>query len=84
MTRHKTQLECPRCEGDLSLTTEWGWIDNQTCTATVCCPECRTDTGWSDDAVMVCHAPSEKEALAGVSEFDLVSQIRKEMECESA
>jgi hypothetical protein len=55
MKRHKTSEKCPFCRQRASLTTEWGWIDNDTCTATLCCPTCRTDTDHCEDAVQVTH-----------------------------
>ena len=71
---------CPRCGGNLALTTEWGWIDADTCTAVLCCPECRTDCGWADAAVTICHEPNEEDAMDGVSVAALVSQMRRQRE----
>ena len=71
---------CPRCGSNLALTTEWGWIDADTCTAVLCCPECRTDCGWADAAVTICHEPNEEDAKNGVSVAALVSQMRRQRE----
>lgn len=66
MTTHETTETCPVCGGPAALTTEWGWIDDSTCTAVLCCPDCRTCTGMQDDAVEVAHAETEEAALAGI------------------
>ena len=63
MKRYPCHLECPHCESRLSLTTETGWIDKQTFTAVLCCPECRTNCGMSDDAVEIAHGPDEQEVM---------------------
>lgn len=53
MKTHATDEHCPVCHGRLALTTEWGWIDDYTCTAVLCCSDCRTVTGMQDDAVQM-------------------------------
>ena len=84
MTKHECNLECPRCEGMLALTTEWGYDGQDTCTAVLCCPDCRTESGWSEDAVEICHASTEEEALAGIDSDELLDRIREGMETEAA
>jgi len=67
MKKHKTTERWPFRRKPAALTTEWGWIDNDTCTATLCCPACRTDTDHAEDAVQVAHVPlrgSEEETEA--------------------
>lgn len=76
MKTHKCEGDCPKCGESLALTTEWGWIDDDTCTAILCCPSCRTECGWSEAAVVGHDAESEEDALAGVSVDDLLSQMR--------
>lgn len=65
MQNHKTELTCPRCEGLLALTTEWGWVNDETCTAVLCCPDCRIELGFAERAVVGHDAATEEEALAG-------------------
>lgn len=77
MKRHDTTDSCPRCRDDLALTTEWGWIDDETCTATLCCPSCRTEPAYACAAVVVCHAATEREALAGVSSMELLANMQE-------
>jgi len=77
MRDHEIDLACPRCGEALALTTEWGWIDSNTCTATLACPHCRTETGWSDAAVVVCHPATEAEALAGIDPETWLAQMAR-------
>ena len=58
MKSEKTNLRCPYCGDLMALTTEWGWIDKDTCTATLACPYCRTDSEHADDAVWMHHEAS--------------------------
>lgn len=53
MISHETDEVCPVCQGPLALTTEWGWINDDICTAVLCCPDCRTIQLMSDDAVQL-------------------------------
>ena len=39
---------CPICDRAAILTSEWGWIDDDTCTATLRCQDC------NDDRAVVC------------------------------
>jgi len=55
MKKHKTTERCPFCRQKAVLTTEWGWDGPDTCTATLCCPTCRTDSDHAEDAVQVAH-----------------------------
>jgi len=57
MKKHATTEKCPFCGQKAVLTTEWGWIDDDTCTATLCCPACRTTCGHAEDACAVAHVP---------------------------
>ena len=54
MNIHETDQKCPFCGGEAMLTTEWGWID-ETCTAVLCCPSCRTEMEHETDAVAIAH-----------------------------
>ena len=80
MKTHECESNCPRCGDELSLTTEWGWRDGDTCTAVLCCMSCRTESGWQETACQVCHASSEDEALAGISAEDFVGAMQFAME----
>jgi hypothetical protein len=56
MKDHETEARCPNCNDSMVLTTEWGWIDDETCTATLCCPSCRTLTQFAeDDDIVRCY-----------------------------
>lgn len=66
MIYHTITDDCPRCGKPLSLTTETGWIDEETVTAVLCCPSCRTEHGWSDNAVIIAHDHNTETALADV------------------
>lgn len=68
MKHHETEALCEFCNGPMSLTTERGWIDSDTVTAVLCCPECRTESDHADDTVFIAHASSEREALAALEE----------------
>ena len=64
MKTHKTDVQCPFCGESAALTTEWGWVDDDTCTATLCCPSCRTLSDHSDDAVQVAHREMRGQSRA--------------------
>jgi len=66
MKNHETTAICPACGSRAALTTEWGWVDDDTCTATLACPGCRTESGLACAAAQVSHAPDEDAALAGI------------------
>ena len=55
MRHHEMEETCPHCGNDLALTTEWGWIDEETCTAVLCCPVCRTEQAHRHPAVLAFH-----------------------------
>lgn len=79
MKNHEHDGICPRCGETLSLTTEWGWIDGDTCTAVLCCAECRTETRYTDAAVVMAHGSDEKSAIDALDDSEFYRQMAAAM-----
>ena len=70
---------CPICDRAAILTTEWGWIDDDTCTATLRCPDC------DDDRAIVCRhkplGPDDEWGIYGTAAMAAVAeQVAREVE----
>ena len=73
-----TETQCPRCGNPAALTTEWGWIDDETCTATLACPDCRTEPAYHSALVHCVHRPCGEDEEKLECEEAAASQVELE------
>jgi len=73
-----TETQCPRCGNPATLTTEWGWIDEDTCTATLACPDCRTEPAYHSALVHCVHRPCGEDEEKLECEEAAASQVELE------
>lgn len=75
MKEYDTDETCPFCERALSLTTEWGWIDADTCTVILCCPHCRVESDLAGRTVQGLHCSQAPEETREETETRAISQV---------
>jgi len=79
MRMHDTSHRCPICHADAEMTTEYGWFNDHTCTATLRCPDC------DDDRAIVCRhkplGPDDEWGIYGTAAMAAVAeQVAREVE----